>query len=58
MKKPEINPSLKSFIKKYKPTQAIIINLAMRERSKFDTTEILFLPYYELLFQDSQYFRY
>jgi predicted AAA+ superfamily ATPase len=48
MKSPEINRSFRSFIKKYNPKMAIIVNLDYKDSVKIESTEVLFLPYYEL----------
>jgi uncharacterized protein len=48
MKSPEVNRSFRSFIKKYNPKKAIIVNLDYKDSVKIENTEVLFLPYYEL----------
>jgi uncharacterized protein len=48
MKSPEVNRSLRSFIKKYNPKKAIIVNLDYKDSVKIENTEVLFLPYYEM----------
>ena len=49
LRKPEIDRSLRSFILKYRPKKAYIINLKLRESIKVDETKIDFLPFYELV---------
>ena len=48
IRSPEINRSFRSFIKKYNPEKAIIVNLDYKDAVKIENTEVLFLPYYEL----------
>ncbi|MCL5773630.1 MAG: ATP-binding protein [Firmicutes bacterium] len=49
LRKPEIKRSLKSFISKYTPQKALIINLELEEKIRFEDTEIQFIPFYRLL---------
>ncbi|MEW6410628.1 MAG: ATP-binding protein [Nitrospirota bacterium] len=45
-KKPEINKGLRSFIEKYNPAKAFLLNLSLEEKIKFKNTNIEFiLPY-------------
>jgi predicted AAA+ superfamily ATPase len=48
MKKPELGRSLRSFINKYQPEVAWVINMELREKIKLDKTEIHFMPFWEL----------
>ncbi len=48
LKRPEIGRSLRSFIKKYEPETAWVINLSFRERLKIAQTDILFIPFWDL----------
>jgi len=50
LKSPLITRAMRSFIEKYKVNKAIIFNLSLKEKIKIENTEILFLPYYESLF--------
>ena len=49
LKKEEIPRSLRSFIGKYSPNEAYIINLDYNNTVKINNTTLFFLPYYELL---------
>ncbi len=49
LKKPMIGRSLRSFIKRYGPERAYVVNLELREKTRIGKTEIRFLPFYELL---------
>jgi predicted AAA+ superfamily ATPase len=49
LKEPTIERSLKSFIEKYHPKEAWIINLALEYEVKVGQTIIKFLPFYRLL---------
>ena len=46
--KVEINRSLRSFIEKYRPKKAFIVNLNLREKVNISHTEVIFLPFWEL----------
>ncbi len=48
MRSPEVNRSFRSFIKKYNPKKAIIVNISYKDSVKIENTEVLFLPYHEL----------
>ena len=52
IKKEEIPRSLRSFIEKYEPSDAYIINLNFSKTLRIGKTNLTFLPYYELLFMD------
>jgi predicted AAA+ superfamily ATPase len=49
LKREEISRSLRSFIQKYKPAEAYIINLNLKKTIKIGETSLSFLPFYELL---------
>lgn len=51
LKKPEAGRSLRSFISRYQPRQAWVVNLSLNEQIKLNKTNIVFLPYYKLLSQ-------
>ena len=51
LKKAEIPRSLRSFIEKYSPDEAYIINLDFNSTLKINKTTLFFLPYYELLYK-------
>ncbi|MBW1729171.1 MAG: ATP-binding protein [Deltaproteobacteria bacterium] len=44
----EISRSLRSFMEKYKPPHAIIVNLSLSETINIGRTNVTFLPYYKL----------
>jgi uncharacterized protein len=48
IKKPVVSRSLLSFIKKYNPPQAFIINLGNDHTLKINNTEVIFMPFYSL----------
>jgi hypothetical protein len=48
IRKPEIEKSLMSFIGRYKPKKALIINLSLRAEKKIGETTVKFLPYYDI----------
>ena len=49
MQKPAIPRSLRSFIKKYKPETAWIVNISLETEVVFENTRIRFLPFHELV---------
>jgi len=51
LKEPKIPRALKSFIKKYQPKRAMIINLELEKTLKIENTLIQFLPYYKVIFE-------
>jgi len=50
LKKQEISRSFRSFIEKYSPDKAYIVNLDYSNTLKINKTTLFFLPYYELLY--------
>lgn len=48
-KSPTIFRSMRNFIKRYSPRKALIINLNLRDSVILGETEVIFLPYWELL---------
>ena len=53
LKKQEISRSFRSFIEKYSPDKAYIVNLDYKNTLKINETTLFFLPYYELLYKKS-----
>jgi len=51
LKKQEVSRSFRSFIEKYSPDKAYIVNLDYNNTLKINETTIFFLPYYELLYK-------
>ena len=51
LRKEEIPRSLRSFIEKYSPDEAYVINLDYKNKLKINKTTLFFLPYYELLYK-------
>ena len=51
LKKQEISRSFRSFIEKYSPDKAYIVNLDYNNTLKINETTLFFLPYYELLYK-------
>lgn len=49
MKKPMINRSLRSFIKKYQPEMAWIVNLGLKTELEVENTLVMFRPFHELV---------
>jgi len=52
LKKPEISRSFRSFLSKYQPKRAFLINLELRKERKIARTKVFFIPYYLLLGSD------
>jgi len=51
LKKARIPRSLRSFVEKYSPDEAYIINLDYKNTLKINKTTLFFFPYYELLYK-------
>ena len=51
LKKERVSRSLRSFIEKYSPDEAYIINLDHKNTLKINKTTLFFFPYYELLYK-------
>jgi len=53
LRKPEIGKGLRSFIEKYKPDRAFLLNISLEEKIRLENTQIEFLPPYaiERIFQ-------
>jgi len=49
LQKPHISRSFRSFIDKYEPAKAYIVNLFYSDSIKIHKTQIKFIPYYQLL---------
>lgn len=47
LKKPKITRSLRSFISKYQPKKAFIVNLSLDQKSLINKTEVLSLPFFK-----------
>jgi len=54
LKKTEIGRSLRSFINRYQPEMAWVINLELRERIKLDKTEIRFMPFWDIIVDETE----
>ena len=48
IKKPAVSRALLSFIKKYKPPRAFVVNLGSDDILKIGNTEVIFMPFYGL----------
>ncbi len=48
LKTPEIPRALQSFIKRYAPDRALIINLSLYEKSRINKTDVITMPFYRL----------
>jgi predicted AAA+ superfamily ATPase len=49
LKKEEVSRSLRSFIERYSPPEAYIINLNLSAELKIGDTKLIYIPYYDLL---------
>jgi predicted AAA+ superfamily ATPase len=49
LKKPTISRSLRSFIKKYQPTECWVVNKELRTNLLVEETTVYFLPWYDLI---------
>ncbi len=53
LKKPSLPSSLLSFIRRYQPKKAYLINLNLETKVNIDQTEVFFLPYWRLIVEGS-----
>ncbi|MDY6773614.1 MAG: DUF4143 domain-containing protein, partial [Candidatus Nanohaloarchaea archaeon] len=51
MESAETTRSLRSFVEKYSPGKALVVNLSLQETTEINGTKVEFLPYPNLLFQ-------
>ena len=51
LKESQIEPSLRSFLSKYKPCLAFVVNLSFEDEIKIGKTRVHFLPFYKTLFK-------
>ncbi len=56
LKKIRIEKSMRSFINKYKPKYALLINLSLDEKINYKNTELRFLPFYKIYSYFSEVF--
>lgn len=49
LKNPQITRALKSFIERYAPPEALIINLSLYETVRINSTRVILMPFYRLL---------
>jgi len=49
LKKPEIGRSLRSFISRYQPEMAWVINMELKKKINLDKTEIHVLPFWDIV---------
>jgi predicted AAA+ superfamily ATPase len=52
LKQPEIGRSLRSFIQRYAPERAWVINLSLSKKTAVKDTKVEVLPFYEVIFKD------
>lgn len=50
LKEPELERSLKSFLLKYNPKKAFVVNLTLDREVSIGATNVFFVPFYKLLF--------
>nr|WP_241230024.1 DUF4143 domain-containing protein [Thermosipho globiformans] len=48
LKKFKITRALRSFIQKYQPKEAIVVNLLSKHEEKLDKTKVKIIPFYEI----------
>lgn len=49
LSKPKVSRALRSFILRYQPSKALVVNLELNQRIKLGKTEVIFLPFYEMM---------
>lgn len=50
LKEPELDRSFRSFLSKYAPQRAYVVNLTLNEEITIGKTKVAFIPFYKLLF--------
>lgn len=45
--RPSVERSMRSFIEKYSPKKALVVNLTLKEKMRIGETEVIFLPFWE-----------
>jgi predicted AAA+ superfamily ATPase len=48
---PKVTKSLRSFIKKYSPEKAVVVNLSLEETIEVENTQVEFIPYTKFLYR-------
>jgi hypothetical protein len=48
---PKVTKSLRSFIKKYSPEKAVVLNLSLEETVEIENTQVDFIPYTKFLYK-------
>ncbi len=48
---PKVTKSLRSFIKKYSPEKAVVVNLSLEETVEIEETQVEFIPYTKFLYK-------
>lgn len=51
LNEPRVTKSLRSFIQKYSPVKAVIVNLSLEETVEINKTEVEFIPYTKFLYE-------
>lgn len=49
LKRPKISRSFRSFMEKYKPSKAYLVNLSLEEKMQIDNTQVHIIPYWKLI---------
>lgn len=49
--KPKVTKSLRSFIKKYNPEKAVVVNISLEETVEIENTKVKFIPYTKFLYK-------
>ncbi|MFB6145675.1 MAG: ATP-binding protein [Candidatus Nanohaloarchaea archaeon] len=48
---PKVTKSLRSFIKKYSPEKAVVVNISLEETVEIENTQVEFIPYTKFLYK-------
>ncbi|MFB6159291.1 MAG: ATP-binding protein [Candidatus Nanohalobium sp.] len=51
LSEPKVTKSMRSFIKKYSPEKAVVVNLSLEETVEIENTQVEFIPYTKFLYQ-------
>jgi hypothetical protein len=51
LEEPKVTKSLRSFIKKYSPGKAVVVNLSLEKTVEVEDTKVKFIPYTKFLYK-------
>jgi len=52
LRQPQIKRSLRSFVAKYHPQEAYVVNLSLQDTLRLENSQIIFIPYWEIFWKN------